>query len=73
MLEHEQRIVTLEETLYFQEKLLKDLNETLQEQQKQINLLEKKLIYTEEKLMNIFAKNEQNKFVHAKPPHSVTW
>ncbi len=72
MADQEHRLVLLEEGLYFQEKLLKDLDEVIQEQQKQITVLEKKLAHTEEKLASLMAQNDGG-FVQTVPPHSVKW
>ncbi len=72
MADHDQRITLLEEGLYFQEKLLKDLDEVLQEQQKHIAMLEKKLAHAEEKLAGLMEQSGGD-FAHTLPPHSVKW
>ncbi len=70
MAELEQRLALLEEGMYFQEKLLKELDEALQAQQKHLDFLEKKLTLTEEKLAEALAQNSEG-FEQGMPPHSV--
>ncbi len=64
----EQRLAQLEENQYFQEKHLKELDEALQAQQKYIDMLEKKLAHTEERLLNILAQSSEG-YVQTLPPH----
>ncbi len=66
----EQRLAVLEESMYFQEKLLKELDNALQIQQKYIDSLEKKLLRTEEKLDEVLQQNSEG-YAHLVPPHSV--
>ncbi len=50
--------------------MLKELDEALQEQQKYIDILEKKLVRLEEKLTQVQHQQEGG-FVHTSPPHSI--
>ena len=63
----EEQIARLEELAYFQEKLLSQLNEALTGQQKQLDMLEKRLAELEENVTALM--NEQDGPVNTLPPH----
>ena len=63
----EEQIARLEELAYFQEKLLSQLNEALTGQQKQLDMLEKRLAELEENVTTLM--NAQDGPVNTLPPH----
>lgn len=63
----EEQIARLEELAYFQEKLLSQLNEALTGQQKQLDMLEKRLAELEENVTDLM--NAQDGPVNTLPPH----
>ena len=63
----EEQIARLEELAYFQEKLLSQLNEALTGQQKQLDMLEKRLAELEENVTALM--NAQDVPVNTLPPH----
>ncbi len=65
----EERIARLEELAYFQETLLTRLNEALTGQQKQLDMLEKRLNRLEEHLTELLEASEQQAPVNTLPPH----
>lgn len=71
--EHEQlqtRMARLEETLYFQENTIKELNEALTRQQYQLDTLEHKLTRALEKLDDVQSMVDHGGELTV-PPHSV--
>ncbi len=71
MADQDQRVDLLEEGQYFQEKNLKELHEALTLQQKQIDVLEKKLHRLEEKLASVLHLADGQGIVQTLPPHSL--
>ncbi len=71
MADNQQRLDLLEEGQYFQEKNLKELHEALHMQQKQLDMLEKKLARTEEKLASLLGLMDGQGITQTLPPHSI--
>ncbi len=71
MVDQGQRIDLLEEGQYFQEKNLKELHDALTFQQKQIDMLEKKLHNLEAKITSVLQVVDGQGIVQTLPPHSV--
>lgn len=70
-LEHlQRRMARMEETLFFQESTISDLNEALTQQQFQLDSLTKKLQQTLEKLDDVQSLLDQGGELTV-PPHSV--
>ena len=65
----EEQIARLEELAYFQETLLTRLNEALTDQQKQLDMLEKRLNRLEEHLTELLDASEQQAPVNTLRPH----
>ena len=65
----EEQIARLEELAYFQETLLTRLNEALTGQQKQLDILEKRLNRMEEHLQELLDASDQQEPVNTLPPH----
>ena len=67
---YEERLIRLEETVVFQERLLKDLNEALTGQQFQIDRLERELLAARSLLRDLHAQvNEDKQRTTELPPH----
>ncbi len=62
----------MEENVYFQEKMLSELNEALQVQQKEIDELEKKVSQCQAKIAELEFKQDDG-FVQTLPPHSIKY
>ena len=65
----EEQIARLEELTYFQEKLLRQLNEALTGQQAQLDALEKRLAGLEEHMTTLLDTLGQDAPVNTLPPH----
>ena len=65
----EEQIARLEELTYFQEKLLRELNEALASQQAQLDALEKRLAGLEEHMTTLLDSLGQDAPVNTLPPH----
>ena len=65
----EEQIARLEELTYFQEKLLRQLNEALTSQQAQLDALEKRLAGLEEHMTTLLDSFGQDAPVNTLPPH----
>ena len=65
----EEQIARLEELTYFQEKLLRQLNEALTSQQAQLDALEKRLAGLEEHMTTLLDSLGQDAPVNTLPPH----
>ena len=57
----ENRLIRLEEKLYFQEKMIDDLNEALTLQQKQLDALQRSMAEAVRKLENMVLSLEENR------------
>ncbi|MBQ7456213.1 MAG: SlyX family protein [Desulfovibrio sp.] len=68
-MEEEARLIRLEETCYFQETLLKDLNGALISQQKQIAGLERLVASLQSELKEMKDILYASKIAQTKPPH----
>lgn len=67
---YDERLIRLEETAVFQERLLKDLNEALTGQQFQIDRLGKELVAARSLIRDLYAQvNENKQGVVELPPH----
>lgn len=64
----EEQIARLEELAYFQEQLLSQLNEALTGQQKQLDMLEKRLSELEENVSDLLDATQEGP-VNTLPPH----
>ena len=65
----EERIARLEEQIYFQEKLLSQLNAALTFQQAQIDLLEKRIAELEQNVETLMQSAPQDAPANTAPPH----
>ncbi len=65
----ELRIARLEEGLFFQERLVQDLNAALTGQQRQIDRMEKELLAAKEKIAELAALLDESGGVNLPPPH----
>jgi SlyX protein len=70
MPDNEERLIRLEETVVFQERLLRDLNDALTGQQFQIERLEKELLAARALIRDLHAQvNEDKQRAVEIPPH----
>ncbi len=65
----EERLARLEEGLFFQERLLQDLNAALTGQQRQLDRMQGELEALREKVLEINALLDENGGVETRPPH----
>lgn len=65
----EEQIARLEELAYFQENLLSQLNDALTGQQKQLDMLEKRIAALEENVAGLLETSSQDAPVNTLPPH----
>ncbi|MBP3730703.1 MAG: SlyX family protein [Mailhella sp.] len=65
----QEKIARLEELSWFQEKLLAQLNEALTGQQRQLDMMEKRLLRLEEHVSMLMLDAQQEAPVNALPPH----
>ena len=65
----ESRITRLEEGMFFQERLLRDLNTALTDQQAQLDAMRHLLESLREKVLELSEQSGEGGPVNAKPPH----
>lgn len=65
----EERIAHLEETVYFQDQAIRELNEALTAQQFQMDEMEKRLVAMQTKLRSLLPLVEEGGMDDGPPPH----
>ncbi|UZP68903.1 SlyX family protein [Desulfovibrio mangrovi] len=65
----EERIAHLEETVYFQDQTIRELNEALTAQQFQMDEMEKRLVAMQTKLRSLLPLVEEGGMDDGPPPH----